>query len=111
MLRAAPLALHSVYQANLCIFLVGNLELGLDVYGDRWYRIQNMEAGIVVQRLYLAVASLGLSCRASLGYDESEVDQGLCLPPGYTALIQVVIAGERAPYQHYEQSIPDSYRY
>lgn len=110
-LGAALLATHNVFAANLCIFLVGNYGVGFEAYGDRWYRMQNIEAGTVVQRLYLTAASLRLSCRASLGFDGPRLNQALCLPSSFSVLIQVVIAGERPPYQLYEQRIPNFYSF
>jgi SagB-type dehydrogenase family enzyme len=48
------------------IFPVGSYETGMSVVGDRWYRIQNMEAGLSVMRCYQAAAAAGLGCRVSL---------------------------------------------
>ncbi len=64
-----------------------------------------MEAGIIVQRLYLAAAALKLGCRASLGHQVSKTDEFLRLPEEYTSLIQIMIAPEQHAYQRYEQSI------
>ena len=77
---------------SLCMIPVGNYAAGFQVYGDRWYRIQNMEAGMITQRMYLAAAAAGLGCRASLTYRDEAADALLGLPDGYTCLIQVFIS-------------------
>jgi SagB-type dehydrogenase family enzyme len=82
----------SVYNLSLCIIPAGNYARGFSVYGDRWYRLQNMEAGMMVQRLYLAAAMSNLGCRASLGYNDELIDKLLDLPSDYTGLIQIFIA-------------------
>lgn len=77
---------------SLCMIPVGNYARGFPVYGDRWYRMQNMQAGMMVQRLYLAAAMSELGCRASLSYHDKQMDMLLSLPEDYTALIQVLIS-------------------
>jgi hypothetical protein len=72
-----------------------------------------MEAGIIVQRLYLAAAAQNLGCRASLGFPVSAINGFLGLSGGLanakedqrTSLMQIMIAPERSAYQQYEQSL------
>jgi SagB-type dehydrogenase family enzyme len=98
---------------SVCLFPVGNYTSGFQAYGDRWYRMQNMEAGIITQRLYLAAAALKLGCRASLGFEVPETNTFLGLSDAnddpqaaqYTSLIQIMIAPEYFAHQHYEQSL------
>jgi SagB-type dehydrogenase family enzyme len=94
---------------NVTFFPVGNYMHGFQVYGDRWYRMQNMEAGIIAQRLYLAAAALKLGCRASLGFSVPGVNAFLGLPDAkdnqYMSLIQIMVAPEQSAYRHYEQSL------
>jgi SagB-type dehydrogenase family enzyme len=78
------------------VFVVGSFQSGVETLGPRWYRVLNMLAGVAVQRLYLAAAAVGLSARALLGYDIAAVDTLLDLPPGHTALVEVLI-GAAAP--------------
>ena len=94
-----------LFHIGVCLVPVARYQDGFQIYGDRWYRMQNMEAGIVVQRLYLAAAALKLGCRASLGYHVSQMNRVLSLPEGYTSLIQVLIAPERAASHYYMQSL------
>lgn len=85
--------MFNMFQINLCFFPVANYEPRLAAYGDRWYRVQNMEAGIIVQRLYLAAAALGLGCHTQLGFHVDAVNELLGLGESpLTSLIQVLIA-------------------
>ena len=77
---------------SLALIPVGNYAQGFVAYGDRWYRMQNMEAGLCVQRLYLAATLNNLACRALLSYDDAHLDALLRLPANYTSLIQVFIS-------------------
>ncbi|MFC3381522.1 SagB/ThcOx family dehydrogenase [Couchioplanes azureus] len=95
--------LFNLAHTNLCVYPVGDYEAGFGVHGDRWYRMQNIEAGVVTQRLYLACAALGLRCHASLGYDVRRTDRLLGLDgTGATSLIQVMIGSGRPPGDFYE---------
>jgi hypothetical protein len=91
------------------LFPIANYQSGFAAYGDRWYRMQNMEAGMIAQRLYLAAAALNLGCRASLGFPVQGINRFLDLPDAEgaqcTSLMQLMIAPERSAYQHYEQSL------
>lgn len=87
---------------SLSIFPVGSYEDGFSTSGDRWYRIQNMEAGMAIQRLYLAAATLKLGCHTALAYRVNEADHLLSLAPGLTTLGLVMIAPERVAGQFYE---------
>ncbi|TDE24934.1 SagB/ThcOx family dehydrogenase, partial [Nonomuraea mesophila] len=42
---------------------VGDPLAGVRLYGDRWYRMQQMEAGLVAQRAALTATALGLAAR------------------------------------------------
>src|SRR5437660_6396620 len=57
---------YNMWNVSVCIFPVADYERGFAMYGDRWYRIQNMEAGMLIQRLYLSAAALELGCQANL---------------------------------------------
>ncbi|MEU6410845.1 SagB/ThcOx family dehydrogenase [Microbispora sp. NPDC046933] len=95
--------LFNLSHTSLCVYPVAAYESGLGTYGDRWYRIQNMEAGILLQRLYLASAALGLKCHANLGYSVRQTNRLLGLEDGpLTSLIQIMIGGGREPGDYYE---------
>lgn len=94
--------LQNVYQLSLCLFPVVSYSRGFQVYGDRWYRIQNMEAGLLLQRLALASAALHVGCQLSLAYTVEVTNRLLRLPNDQTALAQVLLAPERSSGQSYE---------
>lgn len=97
-----PMNAQNVYQVSLCLFPVGCYTNGFRVYGDRWYRMQNMEAGICLQRLYLAASVLQVGCQVSLTYSVEALDRLLQLPNDYTVLAQALLAPERISGQFYE---------
>ena len=84
--------LWNMAHVSLALIPVGNYALGFAAHGDRWYRMQNMEAGLCVQRVYLAAALNGLLCRSQLSYDDKRLDTLLTLPADYTSLIQILIS-------------------
>lgn len=95
----------NLFQMSVCLVPVANYKQGFHVYGDRWYRMQNMEAGIIAQRLYLAAATLKLGCRANLGFPVPAMDKFLRLPEDATSLLQILIAPEHPISGHYAQSL------
>jgi len=103
-LQAAVTSLmFNLFQVNLCFFPVAHYEPRLATYGDRWYRVQNMEAGIIVQRLYLAAAALGLGCHTQLGFHVDAINALLGLGESpLTSLIQVLIAPSHEPGIFYD---------
>ncbi|MGH3888396.1 MAG: SagB family peptide dehydrogenase [Pseudonocardiaceae bacterium] len=106
-LQAAITSLmFNMFHINLCFFPVANYSPRLAAYGDRWYRVQNMEAGIIVQRLYLAAAALGLSCHTQLGFRVDAVNELLGLGESpLTSLIQVLIAPSHESGTFYEYKL------
>ena len=96
-------AMFNVFHAGMCVYPIGDYQRGFDVHGDRWYRIQNLEAGIALQRLYLAAAALGLRCHANLGYSGELTRKMLGLGDHpLSALIQIMIGAGRDPGDYYE---------
>lgn len=94
---------YNMFHVSVCIFPVAGYEDGFDVYGDRWYRIQNMNTGICLQRIHLAAAALDLGCQINLGYHTRRANMLLRLPEHLTSLAQVMIAPEYISGQYYEQ--------
>ena len=95
----------NMYDPSVCFFAVGSYTAGFQQFGDRWYRMQNMEAGMLVQRLYLAAADLQVGCRASLGFYQSATHRLLALPKNWDVLIQIMVGPEAPSYASYEQSL------
>ena len=100
--RTLTVNLFNLSHTGVCLYPVGCYDVGLDAFGDRWYRMQNMEAGIVTQRVYLAAAAMGLRCHANLGYDVARTNRLLGLAPDRTALIHLMVGAGREPGDYYE---------
>ncbi|MGP3937039.1 SagB family peptide dehydrogenase [Nonomuraea sp. KM88] len=60
---------------------VGDPLAGANLFGDRWYRMQQMEAGLVAQRAALAAAALGLAARIHSDGANETTDEVLGLAP------------------------------
>lgn len=95
----------NMFHVSVCLFPVADYDQGFQAYGDRWYRMQNMEAGIGIQRLSLAASALQLACRVNLAYHMPLVNSLLQLPAGFTCLAEVLIATEHLVGQSYEQPL------
>ncbi|SDL92897.1 SagB family peptide dehydrogenase [Nonomuraea jiangxiensis] len=58
---------------------VGDPVAGARLFGDRWYRMQQMEAGLVAQRATLAAVALGLAARIHSDGANETTDEVLTL--------------------------------
>ncbi|MDQ1144731.1 SagB-type dehydrogenase family enzyme [Bacillus sp. SORGH_AS 510] len=65
----------NLFQVPLCLHVVGDRDHLKEELGYRGYRIQQMEAGILVQRLLLISCSLGMGGHPLLGFDVNKVDE------------------------------------
>lgn len=65
----------NLYQVPLCFHVVGEKNYYHDVLGYRGYRIQQMEAGMLVQRLLLAATAIGMGGHPLLGFDVNACDE------------------------------------
>ncbi|XEC94205.1 SagB family peptide dehydrogenase [Paenibacillus tarimensis] len=86
------MSLHNVnlFQVPFCFHVAGDRNHLLYQLGYRGYRIQQMEAGMLVQRLLLAASALGMGGRPLLGFDVNTCDDIYRLAPiGETSLIQI----------------------
>ncbi|MBV7507956.1 SagB family peptide dehydrogenase [Bacillus sp. sid0103] len=87
----------NLLQVPLCLHVAGDREPFSTALGYRGYRIQQMEAGMLVQRLLLAATALGMGGHPLLGFDANLSDQIYKMDPqGRTSLIQIPIG----PYRH-----------
>ncbi|MEU6997262.1 SagB family peptide dehydrogenase [Nonomuraea sp. NPDC046570] len=75
----------------VALFPVGDYESGTAAQGDGWYRMQNVVAGVAVQRLLLAAAALGLGSRVLCAYDTGDVARRLGLGGSLRPLCQVLV--------------------
>ncbi|WP_127583094.1 SagB family peptide dehydrogenase [Paenibacillus koleovorans] len=94
----AGMTLHNVslFQVPLTFHVAGDRSFYRDSLGVRGYRIAQMEAGMLVQRLLLAANALGLGGRPLLGFDAASCDELYRLEPaGLTSLIQIPVGPSR----------------
>ncbi|QHA91205.1 SagB family peptide dehydrogenase [Bacillus sp. N1-1] len=95
----AGMSLHNVnlHQVPICLHIVGDRTHHITDLGYRGYRIQHMEAGMLLQRLLLAATSLGMNGHPLLGFDINRCDEIYELEDAQkTTIIQVPIGFHRA---------------
>ncbi|KAB7707097.1 SagB/ThcOx family dehydrogenase [Bacillus aerolatus] len=87
----------NLLQVPLCLHVAGDKDYSKTALGYRGYRIQQMEAGMLVQRLLLTASAIGMGGHPLLGFDANLCDDIYKMDPqGKTSLIQVPIG----PYRH-----------
>ncbi|MBO0998063.1 SagB family peptide dehydrogenase [Bacillus sp. SD075] len=84
-------------QVPICIHVVGERDLSKTQLGYRGYRIKQMEAGMLVQKLLLASSALGMNGHPLLGFDVNMCDELYQIdgPQRKTSLIQIPIGHYR----------------
>ncbi|GIN22779.1 MAG TPA: SagB/ThcOx family dehydrogenase [Bacillus bacterium] len=86
----------NLYQVPLCLHVVGERDHLREEWGYRGYRIQQMEAGILVQRLLLMSCALGMGGHPLLGFDANQCDELYRIDSrGKTCLIQIPVGPYR----------------
>ncbi|CRK82888.1 SagB family peptide dehydrogenase [Neobacillus massiliamazoniensis] len=65
----------NLFQVPLCLHVVGDKDHLKKELGYRGYRIQQMEAGILVQRLLLIACALEMGGHPLLGFDSNQSDE------------------------------------
>lgn len=84
-------------QVPLCFHVAGDKGHLATALGYRGYRIQQMEAGMLVQRLLLAASAIGIGGHPLLGFDARLCDEIYKMTSqGITSLIQIPVG----PYRH-----------
>ncbi|WP_436371916.1 SagB family peptide dehydrogenase [Cytobacillus sp. BC1816] len=87
----------NLFQVPLCFHVAGDKDFHKTAMGYRGYRIQQMEAGMLVQRLLLAATALGMGGHPLLGFDAKMCDEIYRMESqGKTSLIQIPIGFYRA---------------
>ncbi|WP_028399817.1 SagB family peptide dehydrogenase [Ectobacillus panaciterrae] len=87
----------NLFQVPLCLHVAGDKDHFQTTLGYRGYRIQQMEAGMLVQRLLLAASAIEMGGHPLLGFDANLCDEIYKMDPqGKTSLIQIPIG----PYRH-----------
>ncbi|KGM44762.1 SagB family peptide dehydrogenase [Neobacillus niacini] len=98
LLLQSGMSLYNVnlLQVPLCIHITGVKDYYKTTLGYRGYRIQQMEAGMLVQRLLLSAGASGMGGHPLLGYDSNLCDEIYRMEPqGKTSLIQIPIGPYR----------------
>ncbi|MCD7034204.1 SagB family peptide dehydrogenase [Metabacillus sp. GX 13764] len=86
----------NLYQVPLTFHIAGERSHMIDELGYRGYRIQQMEAGMMTQKLLLAASALGMGGHPLLGFDVNACDRLYDLQrEGKTCLIQIPVG----PYE------------
>jgi len=87
----------NLFQVPICLHVVGDKEHFKALLGYRGYRIQHMEAGMMVQRLLLSATALGMGGHPLLGFDARLCDEIYKLiEEQTTSLIQIPIGFYRS---------------
>ncbi|MFY0543891.1 SagB family peptide dehydrogenase [Brevibacillus sp. H7] len=87
----------NLFQVPLCLHVAGDRDHLITDLGYRGYRIQQMEAGMLVQRLLLAASAIGMGGHPLLGFDSNACDEIYRIATqGKTSLIQIPVG----PYRH-----------
>ncbi|MEH7109136.1 SagB family peptide dehydrogenase [Bacillus sp. JJ1764] len=86
----------NLYQVPLCLHFVGDKDHLKKELGYRGYRIQQMEAGILLQRLLLTACALEMGGHPLLGFDSNQSDELYGVnSKGKTSLIQIPVGPYR----------------
>ncbi len=82
----------NLLQVPLCLHVAGDKDHYKTELGYRGYRIQQMEAGMLVQRLLLTASAIGIGGHPLLGFDVNLCDEIYEMDSkGKTSLIQIPI--------------------
>ncbi|SFF96169.1 SagB-type dehydrogenase domain-containing protein [Halobacillus alkaliphilus] len=83
-------------QIPICLHIAGDRSFYKKELGHRGYRIQHMEAGVLMQRLLLSASALGMNGHPLLGFDVNHCDSLYNLKTSdQTTLIQIPIGCHR----------------
>jgi SagB-type dehydrogenase family enzyme len=85
-----------IFQIPLCLQVTGDKNHLKPALGYRGYRIQQMEAGMLVQRLLLAASAIGMGGHPLLAFDANVCDEIYQIDTqGKTSLIQIPVGPYR----------------
>jgi SagB-type dehydrogenase family enzyme len=86
----------NLFQVPICLHVVGEIDHFITVFGYRGYRIQQMEAGMLIQRLLLTASALGMGGHPLLGFKTQMSDEIYKIQSQEkTSLIQIPIGHYR----------------
>ena len=70
---------YNLAQTGAVLMVIGSPKRMLSVYGNRGYRMLNVEVGMVAQSMYLAATALSVGCGAVLGFEQHALSKVLGL--------------------------------
>ncbi|PEU19229.1 MULTISPECIES: SagB/ThcOx family dehydrogenase [unclassified Bacillus (in: firmicutes)] len=88
---------NNIWQTSICFFVVGNYNQIFSKYGDRGYRLLNMEVGLQMQRLYLTASYLNHGCHTTTGFLIDRVNEILCLKGTDLSAMAFILVGGKVP--------------
>jgi SagB-type dehydrogenase family enzyme len=91
--------------AGAVLVPLGDYERGLAAAGDRWFQMQNVPAGITVQRATLVGAALGLDCRVVCSFDVDHLAGVLGLSGGPLRPLCQILIGSTGTDVGYDQPL------
>jgi hypothetical protein len=84
-------------EAAAILIPVGNPLQGISSFGDRWYRMQQMEAGLVVHRATLAATALGVATRIHSDGTNATTNAALGLRDSSLESLSFLLLGKPRP--------------
>jgi SagB-type dehydrogenase family enzyme len=87
------MAYEAAIEASVICVPVGDYERGFPLYADRWYRMQNVEGGLVAERICLAAAALGLGSHIRCDFDAAGVAAAFGLHPRTQTPLAMILVG------------------
>ncbi|MCX5384497.1 hypothetical protein [Streptomyces sp. NBC_00083] len=101
------------FESACAVLVTGDYEAGYPLYGDRWYRMLNLRAGVIGQRIGVAAARAGLGAGLRCDVDTAAADAVLRTRPHRTTLLAALLGRERgggAPVCHLLPTVPTLFR-
>ncbi|GAA4874097.1 SagB family peptide dehydrogenase [Saccharopolyspora cebuensis] len=98
---ALPVPNINLCATNAVVYLAADHAAASNTFGNRAYRLINLEAGLVAQRLCALSAAHGLAARVHNGYDAAGVGAVLGFDDAkLTPFFQIAVAHNRPGVQH-----------
>jgi SagB-type dehydrogenase family enzyme len=98
---------YNMTQVAAVLVISGFLDEARRRYGDRGYRMLNLEVGAVAQTAYFAAAATGIGCGAVGGIDNVAVDELLGIASsGENSLLFVLLGHERPGAARVRHEVP-----
>jgi hypothetical protein len=92
-----PNTRHALPEAAAVLLPVGDPLAGTHRFGDRWYRIQQLEAGLMVHRATLAATAHGLATRIHSDGTNHTTDTALGLLTTPLRTLSFLLLGHHRP--------------